>query len=315
MREYILRRLVQMVPVLFIVSVIAFGLLYVLPGDPAIAMLGENAGNRDTYLALREEMGLNQPVHMQYLSWLSRVVQGDLGRSIRTNEPVADILLRRAPVSLYVGAVGLLIGIALGLSVAIVSALKPGSRIDSVGTLFAMGGIAIPAFFEALLLMFVLAVVLRWLPASGFVSPFVDPIASLKTIIMPAFVLGTHQSAVIMRQGRSALIEVLEQDYITTARAKGLREKLVIYRHALKNAMIPLATIVGLQIGGLVSGAAITETIFAIPGVGRAAVDAIFYRDYALLQGAVLMLTGVVLIANLLTDVVYAYLDPRIRYR
>jgi len=315
LREYILRRLVQMVPVLFIVSVIAFGLLYVLPGDPAIAMLGENAGNRDTYLALREEMGLNQPVHMQYLSWLSRVVQGDLGRSIRTNEPVADILLRRAPVSLYVGAVGLLIGIALGLSVAIVSALKPGSRIDSVGTLFAMGGIAIPAFFEALLLMFVLAVVLRWLPASGFVSPFVDPIASLKTIIMPAFVLGTHQSAVIMRQGRSALIEVLEQDYITTARAKGLREKLVIYRHALKNAMIPLATIVGLQIGGLVSGAAITETIFAIPGVGRAAVDAIFYRDYALLQGAVLMLTGVVLIANLLTDVVYAYLDPRIRYR
>lgn len=315
MREYILRRLVQMVPVLFLISIIAFGLLYILPGDPAIAILGEEAGNRDTYLALREELGLNRPVYVQYLSWLTRVFQGDLGRSIRTNEAVADVLLRRAPVSLYIGAAGLLIGVALGLSVAVLSALRPGSRLDSIGTFFAMGGIAIPAFFEALLLMYVFAVLLRWLPVSGFVSPFDDPLASLKTIAMPAVVLGTHQAAVIMRQGRSALIEVLEQDYITTARAKGLREKLVIYRHALKNAMIPLATIVGLQVGGLVSGAAITETIFAVPGVGRAAVDAIFFRDYPVLQGAVLMLTGTVLVANLLTDVAYAYLDPRIRYR
>lgn len=315
MREYIARRLVQMVPVLFLISVIAFGLLYILPGDPAVAILGEEAGNRDTYLALREELGLNRPVYVQYLSWLTRVLQGDLGRSIRTNEAVADVLFRRAPVSLYVGLTGLLIGVALGLSVAVLSALRPGSRLDSLGTLFAMGGIAIPAFFEALLLMYVFAVLLRWLPVSGFVSPFDDPLMSLKTVLMPAFVLGTHQAAVIMRQGRSALIEVLEQDYITTARAKGLREKLVIYRHALKNAMIPLATIVGLQVGGLVSGAAITETIFAVPGVGRAAVDAIFFRDYPVLQGAVLMLTGTVLVANLLTDLAYAYLDPRIRYR
>lgn len=310
-----MRRLLQMVPVLLLVSVMGFGLLYVLPGDPAIAILGENAGNRDTYLALREELGLNQPVYMQYLSWLGRTLHGDLGRSIRTNEPVAQMLLQRAPISLYVGAVGLLFGVVLGLSVAVLSALRPGSRLDMVGTLFAMGGIAIPGFFEALLLMYVLAVLLRWLPASGFVSPFVDPVTSLKTVLMPALVLGTHQAAVIMRQGRSALIEVLEQDYITAARAKGLREKLVISRHALKNAMIPLATILGLQIGGLIAGAVITETIFAIPGVGRAAVDAIFFRDYPVLQGAVLMLTGVVLFANLLTDLAYGYLDPRIRYR
>ena len=314
-REYILRRLLQMVPVLLLVSVIAFGLLYILPGDPAIAILGENSGNRQTYLALREELGLNQPVYMQYLSWLGRVLHGDLGRSIRTNEPVADLLLRRAPVSLYVGAVGLLIGVALGLSVAVISALRPGSRLDALGTLFAMGGIAIPGFFEALLLMYVFAVVLRWLPASGFVSPFVDPVASFKTILMPALVLGTHQSAVIMRQGRSALIEVLEQDYITTARSKGVAEHGVVTGHALKNAMIPLATILGLQIGGLIAGAVIAETIFAVPGVGRAAVDAIFFRDYPVLQGSVLMLTTVVLLANLLTDVAYAYLDPRIRYR
>jgi peptide/nickel transport system permease protein len=314
LREYIVRRLLQMVPVLLLVSIMGFGLLYILPGDPAIAILGENAGNRDTYLALREELGLNQPVYMQYLSWLNRVAHGDLGRSIRTNEPVAEMLLRRAPISLYVGAVGLVIGVAIGLSVAVLSALRPGSRLDALGTLFAMGGIAIPGFFEALLLMYVFAVLLRWLPPSGFTSPFQDPVLSLKMVLMPALVLGTHQAAVIMRQGRSALIEVLEQDYITTARAKGMREKLVISRHALKNAMIPLATILGLQIGGLIAGAVITETIFAIPGVGRAAVDAIFFRDYPVLQGSVLMLTGVVLIANLVTDLAYAYLDPRIRY-
>jgi peptide/nickel transport system permease protein len=162
--------------------------------------------------------------------------------------------------------------------------------------------------------MYVFAVVLRWLPPSGFTSPLVDPFLSLKMLIMPAVVLGTHSAAVIMRQGRSALLEVLEQDYVTTARSKGLREQVIVGRHALKNAMIPIVTVVGLQVGHLVSGAAITETVFAIPGVGRAAVDAIFWRDYPLLQGAVLILTISVLVANLVTDLLYAYLDPRIRY-
>jgi peptide/nickel transport system permease protein len=304
-----------MIPVLLIVSAIAFGLLYVLPGDPAVAILGENAGNQQTYQALRRDLGLDQPLYLQYLSWLGRVVQGDLGKSIRTNEAVADILMRRVPVSLYLGVAGLIVGVVLGLSVAIASALRPGSRLDSFGTLLAMSGIAIPAFWQALLFMYFFAVLLRWLPPSGFTSPFQDPLLSAKMLIMPALVLGTHSAAVIMRQGRSALLEVLEQDYITTARSKGVREQEVVRRHALKNAMIPVATILGLQIGNLVSGAAITETVFAIPGVGRAAVDAIFFRDYPVLQGAVLMLTAAVLIANLLTDVAYAYLDPRIRYR
>jgi peptide/nickel transport system permease protein len=304
-----------MIPVLLIVSVIAFALLYVLPGDPAVAILGDNAGNQQTYLALRHDLGLDQPLHAQYLSWLGRVLQGDLGRSIRTNEAVSTVLLQRVPVSLYLGAAGLLVGLVLGLSVAVVSALRPGSRIDSFGTLLAMGGVAIPSFWQALLLVYVFAVLLRWLPPSGFTSPFTDPLLSLRMLILPAIVLGTHSAAVIMRQGRSALMEVLEQDYITTARSKGLGDTSVVARHALKNAMIPLATVIGLQIGTLVSGAAITETVFAIPGVGRAAVDAIFFRDYPVLQGAVLILTLAVLIANLLTDVTYAYLDPRIRYR
>ncbi len=315
MREYILRRLVSMVPVLFIVSLISFALLYVLPGDPAIAMLGENAGTNETYQALRQEMGLDDPLIVQYGRWLWKTVQGDLGKSIRTGEQVADVLGRRVPVSLTIGFAGLLFGIALGLSVAIISALKPGSKIDMLGTFMALGGAALPSFWQALLFMYFFAVMLRWLPPSGYTSPLVDPWLSAKMIFMPAVVLGTHSSAVIMRQGRSALVEVLHQDYITTARSKGLRESAVVAAHALKNAMIPIATILGLQVGNLVSGAAIVETVFAIPGVGRAAVEAIFFRDYPMLQGAILLLTSAAIVANLLTDLAYGYLDPRIRYR
>jgi peptide/nickel transport system permease protein len=304
-----------MVPVLLIVSMIAFALLYVLPGDPAVAILGESAGNQQTYLALRRDLGLDQPLYVQYFNWLGRVLQGDFGQSIRTHESVSSVLLQRVPISLYVGSAGLVVGLALGLSVAVASALKPGSRIDSLGTFLAMGGVAIPSFWQALLLVYVFAVLLRWVPPSGFTSPWVDPLLSVRMLILPAIVLGTHSAAVIMRQGRSALMEVLEQDYITTARSKGLGDSSVVAGHALKNAMIPIVTVVGLQVGSLVSGAAITETVFAIPGVGRAAVDAIFFRDYPVLQGAVLVLTLAVLIANLLTDVAYAYLDPRIRYR
>lgn len=315
MREYILRRLLSMIPVLFIVSVIAFALLYILPGDPVLAMIGENIGDQETYENLRQELGLNDPIYVQYARWFGRVLQGDLGKSIRTGEPVSDVLMRRVPVSLYYGLAGMLVGMLIGLPVAIISALRPGSKLDVTGTVFALGGVAIPSFWEALMLMYVFAVLLRWLPPSGYTPPGQDLVLSLKMLIMPAVVLGTHSAAVLMRQGRSALIEVLEQDYITTARAKGLRENLVINRHALKNAMIPVVTILGLQVGHLVSGAAITETVFAIPGVGRAAVDAIFFRDYPMLQGAVIMLTLAAMIGNLLADLAYAYLDPRIRYR
>lgn len=314
MREFILRRLLLMIPVVFIVSVIAFSLLFVLPGDPAVAIMGENAGNRDTYLAMRRELGLDQPVYVQYGFWLVRVFHGDLGKSIRTGEPVAALLARRVPVSAVVGLSGLLVGLMIGIPAAIISALRPGSRLDTIATVLGLGGVAIPAFFEALLLMFLFAVTLRWLPPSGYTPFTTNPLLATQMLIMPAVVLGTHSCAVIMRQGRAALLEVLEQDYIITARSKGIREQLVVGRHALKNAMIPIVTIVGLQVGSLVSGAVIVETVFAIPGVGRASVDAIFFRDYPVLQGCVLTLTTAVLIANLLTDIAYAYVDPRIRY-
>ena len=315
MRDFILRRLIGMAPVLLIVSIIAFGLLYVLPGDPAIAILGESAGSSATYAAIRRELGLDQPVPVQYGIWLSKVLRGDLGTSIRTGEPVAQVLLQRVPVSLYVGAAGLLVGILIGLPAAIFSALRPGSRLDILSTIVALGGIALPNFWQALLFVYLFAVILRWLPPSGYTPPLENPVLSLQMLVMPALVLGTHSAAVIMRQARSAMIEVLQQDYVTVARAKGLAAHTVIVGHALKNAMIPVATILGLQVGALVSGAAVTETVFAIPGVGRTAVEAIFNRDYPLLQGAVLMLTFVVLLANLATDIVYGYLDPRIRLR
>ena len=315
MREYALRRILTMVPVLFIISIISFSLLFILPGDPALAMLGEDVGDEAAYEAIRKELGLDRPVWVQYGSWLSRTMQGDLGTSIRTREPVSEILLSRLPITMYYGFAGLLLGTVIGISVAIVSALRPGSRIDAFGTVLAMGGVAIPSFWLALLLMYVFALILGWLPPSGYVSPFQDVTASAKLLIMPAIVLGTGSAAVIMRQARSALIEVMAQDYITTARSRGLAERLVIWRHALKNAMIPVLTILGLQVGNLVNGAVITETVFAIPGVGRTTVDAIFFRDFPVLQGAVLMLTFAVLLANLVTDLAYGYVDPRIRYR
>jgi len=315
MGEYIVRRLTSMVPVLLIASVISFGILYILPGDPAIAVLGENAGSRATYQALRHDLGLDQPIYVQYGKWLGRVAHGNLGTSIRTNEPVTKILLRRLPVSLYIGFAGLLVGVAIGLTAAIISALRPGSRLDVSASVFALGGIALPSFWQALIFVYVFAVLLHWVPPSGYTAPSANLSLSLRQLALPAIVLGTHSAAVIMRQGRSALIEVLGQDYIATARAKGLRERRVIVQHALKNAFIPIVTIIGLQTGQLVSGAAIVETVFAIPGVGRAAVDAIANRDYPLLQGAVLMLALAVMVANLITDLTYGYLDPRIRWR
>jgi peptide/nickel transport system permease protein len=315
MTEYVVRRLLSMIPVLFIVSVIAFSLLYVLPGDPVIALLGEEYGDEQMYLEMKEEMGLNDPLPVQYLKWLGRVLRGDFGKSTRNQQPVSEILKRRIPVSVNVGLAGIFVSLLIGIPMAIISALKPGRIMDSLATFLALSGIAIPGFWLGIMLMYFFAVQLRWLPPSGYTRFFENPVLSIKMMIMPAISIGFRASAVIMRQGRAALINVLKQDYITTARAKGLREKLVIYRHALKNAMIPVVTILGMQVGHIVAGAAITETVFAIPGVGRVAVDAIYFRDYHVLQGAVIVLTIGAMLGNLLADLTYAYLDPRIRYR
>ncbi len=303
-----------MIPVAFFISLIAFGLLYLLPGDPAMAILGEErAGDKSAYEALRRQLGLDDPIHIQYGRWLGSLLSGDMGTSIRTQEPIVKMVARRLPVTIELGILAVLLGAAIALPVAVISAIRPGSKLDILGTLFAMSGVAMPSFWLGILLIFLLSLWLMLLPPSGYVSPLEDLGANLKMMIMPCVAMGTSLAAVIMRQARSALIEVLAEDYITTARSKGLKEWAVVGRHALKNALMPVVTVIGLQVGHILGGAVVTETIFAVPGVGRLLVDSISFRDYPVVQAAVLVMALGVLFSSLVTDLLYAYLDPRIK--
>ncbi len=315
MTQYLLRRLFYFVPVVFLVTVVVFSITMLLPGDPAMAFLGEgNINDKVAYQAMRQELGLDQPVPVQYALWLGRAVQGDLGRSVRTHEAVRDALVARLPVTLELALVALVIAMAIALPVGVFSATRPNSKLDTLGTVMAIGGVAIPEFFMGILLIYVFAVWLHLLPPSGFVPLSAGLWPSLTSIVLPALSLGMALNAVTMRQVRASLIEVLQQEYVTVARSKGLAERSVIRVHALKNAMIPVVTVIGLQVGRLFGGAVVIETIFALPGMGRLAADSIFFRDFPMLQGVVLVMALAVLTCNLLTDVVYAYLDPRIRY-
>jgi peptide/nickel transport system permease protein len=309
------RRLLAMVPVVVAVSMLAFSLILLLPGDPALMMLGDqNSANTDAYQALRRQLGLDQPLPLQYLAWAARAVRGDLGSSLRTNLPIGREIGAHIFPTVELAFLALLVALLIALPAGVVSALKPGSAADLVGTFVALGGVAVPPFFLAILLIYVFAVWLRVLPLSGYVAPWEDLGQNLRLMILPALTLSCGLSAVLMRQIRSALIEVMQQEYIVTARAKGLAETVVVVGHALKNALIPVLTILGLQVGTLIGGAVLTETIFSIPGMGRMIVDSIFFRDFPTVQAAVLILALSVLTANLATDVVYAYVDPRIRH-
>lgn len=313
MGRYILRRLLSMAPVLFLVSLIVFSLIHLTPGDPVLTMLGEEA-TPETIAAMRAKLGLDRPLPVQYLSWMGRVLQGDLGRSIRTNQPVSEAIAQRLPVTIELALLSTLVALAIGIPVGILSAVRRNSPLDTGSTTIALLGVALPNFFLAILLIFLFSVKLRWLPPIGYV-PLVDDLgANLKRMIMPSLTLGTAVAAVVMRQTRSALLEVLDQDYVRTARAKGLNEARTVRSHALKNALIPVVTVVGLQIGGLLGGAIITETIFSMPGIGRMLIDSIFQRDFPLVQGVVLFTALAFLVTNLLVDLIYAFLDPRIRY-
>jgi peptide/nickel transport system permease protein len=305
-----------MVPVIVLVSAIAFSLLFILPGDPALAILGEEqAKNQQLYQQLRAELGLDRPLPVQYVDWASKVARGDLGTSTRTQLPVSQLLLQRIGPTVQLSAMAMLLGVLIAIPVGIISAVKPNSRSDVIGTVLAMIGASIPPFWLGLLLILFFALWLRWLPPSGYVPPTRDLGANLALMVMPTITLAGGIAAIVMRQTRSAMLEVLRQDYVTTARAKGLVERVVLTKHALRNALIPIVTIIGLEFGHLMGGAVITETIFSVPGVGRLAADSIFQRDFPVLQAVVLLLAFAVLLANLLTDIAYAWLDPRIRYR
>jgi peptide/nickel transport system permease protein len=310
--RYLVRRLLLTIPVLFFVSLIVFSLITLIPGDPARIMLGEEAG-RETLEALRKEMGLDRPLMMRYAIWMSHVLQGDLGRSVRDRRSVMQTLLQKIPVTAELAVTSLIVAWAIAIPAGALAAWKRRSAIDYAATTVALAGISIPNFWLGIMLIYLLAVNARLLPPGGYVEPWIDLGRNLKLMVMPSIVLGTALAALVMRLLRSSMIEVLGSDYVRTARAKGLSDRVLIIRHALKNAMIPVATIMGLQLGGLLGGAVITETIFAVPGVGRLAVDSILTRDYPMVQGVVLFAALAIVAVNLAVDVVYAFLDPRIR--
>jgi len=315
MAPYLFRRLLYFIPVIFLVTVVVFSITMLLPGDPALAFLGEaNMRDKVAYEAMRKELGLDRPLPVQYVRWLGKALQGDLGRSVRTHEAVTAALAARLPVTLELAAVSLGIALLIAIPVGILSATRPNSTLDTVATVVAVSGVALPEFFVGILLIYLFAVGLQLLPPSGFVPLSAGLWPNLKSILLPALSLGLALNAVTMRQVRASLIEVMGEDYITVARAKGLSEGTVIRIHALKNAMIPVITVIGLQVGRLFGGTVVVETIFAFPGMGRLAADSIFFRDFPALQGVVLVMALAVLVCNLLTDALYAYVDPRIRF-
>jgi peptide/nickel transport system permease protein len=314
MGKYIVNRLISMLPVMFLVSVVVFFIVHLTPGDPALVMLGEEV-NPQTLAALRHDLGLDLPIPVQYAMWAGNVLRGDLGHSIRNHQPVADAIIQRLPTTVELAFFAMLISLLIAIPTGILSATRRGSGSDILATTLALLGVSMPNFFLAILLIFVFSLNLRWFPPIGFTPIFENPTANLKGMVLPAITLGAATAAIVARLTRSSLLEVLNLEYIRTARAKGLNERVVIWIHALKNAMIPVLTIVGLQVGTLLGGAIITETVFVLPGVGRLAVDSIFSRDFPVLQGVVLFLSVVYMFTNLAVDVLYAFLDPRIHYR
>ena len=314
MARLVLHRLLATVPVLLLVTAGVFALLHLTPGDPIDVMMAESA-DATVKARLRQELGLDQPIPVQYVRWMARVARGDLGRSIRNGEPVIENVGRRIRPSVQLALFAMTIAVLVAFPLGIVSAVRRNTAADRAGTTFALFGICMPNFLLALLLIFLFGVTLRWLPISGYVDPFEEGLDGVRSLVLPAITLGLALAAVITRTLRSSLLEALADDYVRTARAKGLSEGQVIRGHVLKNAMIPVVTVLGLQLGTLIGGAVITEYVFALPGVGRLVVDAVFARDYPLVQGVILLIAVGFIASNLLVDLLYGWLDPRIRIR
>jgi peptide/nickel transport system permease protein len=313
MLRFIVARLVGTIPVVVILSIGVFLMLHLTPGDPVQIMLGQDA-DPQTIAAVRAELGLDQPLPIQYLRWAGNALRGDLGRSIRTHEPVADAIVERLPVTIELSVLALAISIALGIPAGIIAAMRRNSGVDLASTGVALIGISLPSFFLGILLILVFAQWLRWVPPSGFTPIIQSPLQNLKQMFMPAVALGAALAGIVARLTRSSVLEVLEADYMRTARSKGLSQSATIIRHGLQNALLPVVTVVGLQVGALLGGAILIETIFALPGVGRLAVDSIFARDFPIVQGVVLFLALVRILSNLIADLLYGRLDPRIAH-
>ena len=312
MFSLIAKRLLQLIPTLFVVSVLIFSLQQLLPGDPALVMAGEDK-DPEVIEQIRKQYRLDQPIPVQYVYWLKGVLTGNLGESMRLKAPVSDLVLSKLPVTLQLASMAMIIALLIGVTAGIVSAVYRGTRLDYAVNVIGLIGISTPNFWLGIMLIFLFAVNLGWLPASGYVSPFEDFWASMKTTILPAFVLGNAIAGVLMRHTRSAMLQALDSDYVRTARAKGLLEPKVVIKHAMRNALTPVITLGALEFGTLLSGAVLTEQIFTIPGFGKLIVDAVFNRDYAVVQGVVLVTATTYVLLNLLADIGYVLVNPRLR--
>ena len=313
MLRFALNRALTAVPTLLIVTLMVFGIQRSLPGDPATILAGEQQ-DPQVIAYLRERYRLDDPIPVQYLAWLGQVARGDLGTSLRTNQPVAQLILEKLPVTVELALLSLLVAVVIAIPAGVIAAVRKGGAADVGATVFALSGLSVPNFWLGIMLILFFSVQLKWLPASGYVPFFEDPVENLRRMVMPAFVLGTGLAAVLMRQMRSAMLEVLKQDFVRTARAKGVRGWSVIVRHAMRNALLPVVTVLGLQLGALLSGAVLTEQVFTIPGFGKLVVDAVFNRDYAVVQGVVLFTATAYIGINLVVDVLYALLNPKIAF-
>jgi len=303
--QYIIRRLLIMIPVLFGISIIIFAMVRVIPGDPGYILAGPHA-TKEQIEQIREQLGLNKHPVLQYLLFLKNIFRGDLGTSTRTGLPVTKEIMARFPNTLLLAFSSILIATIFGVLIGIISGVKQNSKFDYLSMLFALFGLSMPVFWLGLMLMLLFSIKLGWFPAVGA--------EGLNHLVLPSLTLGANSTAIIARMTRSSMLEVIRLDYIRTARAKGLAEKVVIMRHALKNALIPVVTVIGLQTGTLLGGAVLTEIVFAWPGIGRLLVEAILSRDYPVVQGVVLLVATTFILINLIVDIIYSYLDPRIRY-
>lgn len=312
MLRILVSRLMQTIPVLILVSIVVFSITMLLPGDPAYTVLGDFATDEQRQ-QISEQYGFDQPIPVQYVKWGERVLTGDFGRSIRTKEPVLDLLMQRLPVTVELAILSILIAIAVGIPLGVVAAIKHNTFVDTATSFLAMASLAIPNFWAGILLIILFTMVLGWLPPSGYVPFLEDPIENLRLMIMPSLTLGTALAALIMRQTRASMLNALGQDYVRTANAKGLSEIRILTRHVLRNALIPVTTVVGLQIGKILGGAVIVESIFSMPGMGRLVVESIFSRDFPVIQISVLLIVVLIIIVNLAVDLIYTLLDPRIK--
>jgi peptide/nickel transport system permease protein len=308
---FLIRRVLLTLPILFIVSVVCFSLINLIPGDPATVILGPEASEQAKE-QMRERLGLDKPIVVQYVDWLGGVLHGDLGESLVDGTPVSQLILQRLPVTLELALGTFLVSLTIAVVAGILSASNRGTWVDYVSTGFALGGISIPHFWLGMMFIIIFAVNLGILPASGYVPFFEDPAANIAAMILPVFATGLRESAELMRMLRSSLLEELGSDYVRTAFSKGLSRRVVVIRHAVRNALIPFVTASGLQIAALLGGLVVTEQVFQLPGVGRLIVESILERDYTVVQGAVLTVTVIVILINVLVDLLYAVIDPRI---